>query len=86
MKEISVNIVNKQLEQATTLRLLDVTEQSHSPHGPMLRSDVAFKVDGPNVIEVCSSWFPVDRTLVQLRVFAGSGVDGVNVYYWHLLV
>lgn len=86
MKEIVVNILNKQHEKATALRLLDVTEQSHSPHGPMLWSDVAFKVDGPYVIEVCSSRLPVDGTLVQLRIFAGSRVDGVNVYYWHLLV
>ena len=52
----------------------------------MLRSDVAFKVDGPYVIEVSSSRLPVDGTLVQLRIFACSCVDGVNVYYWHLLV
>lgn len=49
-------------------------------------TDVALKVYGADVVEVGPGRFPVDGALVQLRVFAGGGVDGIDVNHRHLLV
>ena len=50
----------------------------------MSRTDVALEIDGPDVVDVGPGRFPVDRTLVQFRVFSGSRVDRVDVDDRHL--
>ena len=52
-------------EYQRTMESFDVTQQRHSPHGPVPRSRVALEVDGADVVEVSSSWFSIYRTLVQ---------------------
>lgn len=67
-------------------RLLDVAEQRDAAERPVPRGQVRFEVDGADVLEVRSLRFSVNRTLVELRIFAGCRVYRVDVDDRHLLV
>ena len=65
--------------------LFDIAQKSNTPHNPVARADVAFKVNRANVVEIGPSRLPIYRALVQLPVFASRRVDRVHVDHWHLL-
>lgn len=70
----------------STPYLFNVTEQRYAAQCPVLWIEVRLKINGAHVLEVCALWFPVDRTLVQLGILAGSRVDGVYVDNRHLFI
>ena len=45
--------------------LFDVTEEGHPPHSPVPGSNIALKVNRPDVIHISPRWLSIDRTLVQ---------------------
>ena len=66
--------------------LFDVTKQGYSSHSPMSGSYIALKINGSDVVQICSSWFSVDGAFIQLGIFASSGIDSIDVNNRHLFI
>ena len=65
--------------------LFDIAQKSNTPHNPVARADVAFKVNRANVVEIGPSRLPIYRALVQTSVLSGRCVDCIHVDNRHLL-
>ena len=66
--------------------LFDVTKQGYSSHSPMSGSYIALKINGSDVVQICSSWFSVDGAFIQLGIFASSGINSIDVNNGHLFI
>ena len=66
--------------------LFDVTQKCHTSHGPMPGTNVTFKVNWTNVVQICSSWFSVNWALIQFWVFTSCCVNGIDINYRHLFI
>ena len=66
--------------------LFDVTQKCHTSHGPMPGTNVTFKVNWTNVVQICSSWFSINWALIQFWVFTSCCVYGIDINYRHLFI
>ena len=65
------------------MRLLNVTEKSHTPLDPVIWVLVGLEVDGSDEGQVCPTGFLVHRTDIKLGILGGCCIDGIDVDYRH---